>query len=454
MIDFVRPLRTAVLASLFTLLTLAGCGGGGGGGGGDGNSSQAPPPAAAITTQPTDQSAVAGTSVTFTVTATNATGYQWQRSSDGGGSFVDLAGATGASNTTAATTLADNGAQYRVVVSGSAGRVTSNPARLTVNAAATAPAFTTQPASATITAGQNAQFTVATSGSPTPDIQWQLSTDNGANWSNIVGATGPVFDVLNAAQANNGRQFRAVSSNSAGTANSNPAVLTVMASSALTIETETLLPLGVPNQPYSALLTAAGGTPPYFWSTPGASILQSYGVSLNPTTGQISGTPTSAVIINFFVDVSDSSITPQLTQKDFSLRIEAPCDSGLGSATVAGAPNTVEGKFCPQTKVLPGVPTATGLVGVAWLDNQPGPRIFKSIGVQFYAATGEIASVSFNLNDPTRLWTYQCLPGVSINYPTCSGVTLDTTTGTLAFVNTLVGSGTSPPFTLNGTLRY
>lgn len=43
-----------------------------------------------ITAQPTDQNVVVGTSATFTVSASNATGYQWQRSTDGGNTFTDL----------------------------------------------------------------------------------------------------------------------------------------------------------------------------------------------------------------------------------------------------------------------------------------------------------------------------------------------------------------------------
>ena len=212
-------LKRVIMAFVAVAMTavLAACGGGGG-----------VSPAAAISAQPTDQSAVAGTAATFSVTATNATDYQWQRSS-AGSTFVDVAGATSVSHKTGVTTLADSGAQYRVVVSGGGGTVTSSAATLTVTAAAVAPSITTQPTSVTITAGQNAQFTVAASGLPTPTLQWQMSTDNGASFSNITGATSAVFEVLSAAQGNTGRQFRAVASNSAGSVNSGAATLTVNA---------------------------------------------------------------------------------------------------------------------------------------------------------------------------------------------------------------------------------
>jgi hypothetical protein len=89
------------------------------------------PTAPSITTQPSNQSVTAGQQATFTVAAFGTTplSYQWQK----GGS--NISGATSASYTTPATASADSGAQFTVVVSNSAGNITSNPATLTVTAA-------------------------------------------------------------------------------------------------------------------------------------------------------------------------------------------------------------------------------------------------------------------------------------------------------------------------------
>ena len=67
---------------------------------------------------------VAGQTATFTVAAngTSPLSYQWQKSGK------SISGAAGASYTTPATTSADNGATFTVVVSNSSGSVTSNPA--------------------------------------------------------------------------------------------------------------------------------------------------------------------------------------------------------------------------------------------------------------------------------------------------------------------------------------
>ena len=81
-----------------------------------------------ITSQPSSQTVTAGQTATFTVTASGTAplSYQWQKN----GSPV---GTNSASYTTPVTTADDNGAQFTVVVSNSAGSATSNAATLTVN---------------------------------------------------------------------------------------------------------------------------------------------------------------------------------------------------------------------------------------------------------------------------------------------------------------------------------
>src|SRR5438552_1948449 len=82
-----------------------------------------------ITAQPDNQTVSVGQAAAFTVAATGTPplSYQWQK--DG----TTIGGATSSSYTTPATTAADNGAQFRVFVSNSAGSVTSSAATLTVS---------------------------------------------------------------------------------------------------------------------------------------------------------------------------------------------------------------------------------------------------------------------------------------------------------------------------------
>ena len=117
------------------VLTLASCGGGSGktsGGGGGGGST--PPTAPAITTQPANQSVTAPATATFSVVASGTAPltYQWQMNNS------NIAGATSSSYTTPATTSADDGEIFTVVVTNSAGSTTSNMATLSVSTTAMA----------------------------------------------------------------------------------------------------------------------------------------------------------------------------------------------------------------------------------------------------------------------------------------------------------------------------
>ena len=88
-----------------------------------------------ITTHPADQIVTEGEKAEFTVTATG-TGltYQWQQKTNGG-AWTEIADATDATYTIAATTLSMNGYQYRCVVKNSTDTQESTAATLTVQQA-------------------------------------------------------------------------------------------------------------------------------------------------------------------------------------------------------------------------------------------------------------------------------------------------------------------------------
>ncbi|HSC64379.1 MAG TPA: hypothetical protein VLD35_12130, partial [Caldimonas sp.] len=189
--------------------------------------------APAITVQPAAQSVVVPDPASFTVTATGtAPRYQWQRSTDGGATWVDLAGATAATHTTAATATAMNDQRYRVIVANTSGSVVSAAALLTVNATPAVPIFTTQPSSRSVSPGSTATFTVAATGTPAPTLQWQRSTNGGATWTAIATATAVTYDTGAVTAAQNGELYRAVATNGAGSTSSDAATLTVAASGA------------------------------------------------------------------------------------------------------------------------------------------------------------------------------------------------------------------------------
>ncbi|MEQ1590738.1 MAG: hypothetical protein ABL902_10345, partial [Gallionella sp.] len=224
----------------------------------------ATPAAPIFTTQPVSVTIASGQTTSFTVAVSGmpTPTLQWQLSTDSGVTWSNIAGGN-SSPLTIVGTLSDSGRQYRAVATNSISTATSNVATLTVNPAPILPAFTTQPASVSVTEGGNTSFTVAVSGTPTPTLQWQLSTNSGVNWSNIVGETGNILNVVGAALANNDRQFRAVATNSAGSVNSNAATLTVNAAPPPGLPSFTTHPANVTviagqNASFTAVV---GGTP-------------------------------------------------------------------------------------------------------------------------------------------------------------------------------------------------
>ncbi len=177
----------------------------------------AAPAAPAITTQPVNQSVTAGQTATFSVVASGTAplSYQWRKNT------ANIGGATASSYTTPATTSADNGAKFDVVVSNTAGNITSAQATLTVNSAPVAPTISTQPANQTVNAGQTATFSVVASGTAPLTYQWQK------NGVAITGATAASYTTPVTTTADSGELFRVVVSNSAGNVTSNSATLTV-----------------------------------------------------------------------------------------------------------------------------------------------------------------------------------------------------------------------------------
>ena len=126
------------LAAMACMAVLAGCGGGGGGssddagsGSGSGSGGSSTSVTLSVVTQPQSVSVPVGQAATFTVAASGSGELTYQWLANG----IEIAGATAASYTTAATALSDSGTTYSVRVSDSSGSVLSASVTLTVTSA-------------------------------------------------------------------------------------------------------------------------------------------------------------------------------------------------------------------------------------------------------------------------------------------------------------------------------
>jgi hypothetical protein len=168
-----------------------------------------------ITTQPQNQTAVAGQNAAFSVAAIGlgTLSYQW------GFNGTTLTGATN-SALTSTNVQPTNAGSYTVVVSNYEGSVTSVVATLTVNVPA---GIATQPLSQTVVAGQNATFNVAASGTALLSYQWSW------NGTTLSGATNSVLTLTNVQMTKAG-SYMVVVNNNYGSVTSVVATLTTIGS--------------------------------------------------------------------------------------------------------------------------------------------------------------------------------------------------------------------------------
>jgi sugar lactone lactonase YvrE len=298
-----------------------------------------------ISQQPADLRVTEGQPASFTVAASvtpaAALTYQWSRRATPASAFAPIVGATAASYQLATTSLADDGAQFQVLVcAGINGCVTSNAATLSVTALQVqpvAPVFTLQPANTGVTAGQNASFSVTATGSPLPRIEWQsAAAADPNNFTPVVGMAGcprtdpPAAGPSTSAAcivgpltlADNGRRYRAVATNSATSVNSLAATLTVNAAPVAPAITVQPTPQTTTVGGSAVFNVTANGTGrlEYTWTVNGSN-LPSIDSSFN--TGTCSGR----------VTYSNSNATITLTE------LSAGCDGALVGVTVSNGVN-------------------------------------------------------------------------------------------------------------------
>jgi hypothetical protein len=282
--------------------------------------------APSISTQPISQSVTVGQTASFSVIATGTAplSYQWQRSG------VAIAGATSSSYTTPATASSDSGAQFAVVVSNTAGNVTSGAAALTVNAASVAPSISTQPISQSVTVGQTASFTVIATGAAPLSYQWQR---NGAA---IAGATSSSYTTPATTSSDNGAQFTVVVSNTAGNVTSGAAALTVNAASvAPSISTQPISQSVTVGQIASFGVIATGTAPlSYQWRRNGVAIAGATSSSYTTpaTTSSDNGAQFTVVVSNTAGNVTSSAATLTVNGAQIS---PVPASVGFGNVVIA-----------------------------------------------------------------------------------------------------------------------
>ncbi len=242
--------------------------------------------------------AITAVPVAASVSGGPTTTYRWQFSSDDGANYADIDAGANASAATASLSLTDvqpsQAGKYRLkatttytgAVSGATTLTSySDASTVTVTTDALPPSIVTPPANVSILVGGSHTFTVVAGGSTPFSYQWSRSTDGGANYSPISGATGSSYTLSSAILGDTGL-YRVTVTNSQGEATSDPATLTVQQAPVISAQ-----PVGGSIAPGGSLTLAVTATgtpaPTYQWKKNGATIsgATSSSYTLNAATG-------------------------------------------------------------------------------------------------------------------------------------------------------------------------
>jgi Immunoglobulin domain len=295
--------------------------------------------APSITGQPISQNLCPGSPLTLSVTANNATGYQWYLGA------VLIPGATSSSYMIPSAISGDAG-NYTVAVTNGSGSVTSNPATVVVGST-----ITTQPVSLSVYAYQTATFSVAATGISPFTYQWYQ--DVAGTTTAIAGATSSVYTTGSLSTGQSGNQYYATVTDSC------PSSTPLTSSSAtLTVSAGTGTPPTVTTQPVGQTV-AAGDTAIFTAVATGTQPLsyQWYRIPGGGTNPEIAGsTPAAAVLVtnatsaSYTVPAADTATTNDQDQyyvevtNSYGLAVSQSATLAVGNGVqlqITGQPTTV-----------------------------------------------------------------------------------------------------------------
>jgi len=202
--------------------------------------------------------------------------------------------------------------------------------------------------------------------------------------------------------------------------------------------TTSSLPDGTVGAPYSATLTTSGGVPPLTWSILTGSLPA--GLTLNASTGVISGTPTIAGTSNFTVRVTDSN--NETNDKALSIMIYSAVSittSSLPDGTVGVAYNRTVSATGGKTPynwsiISGGLPTGLSLnASTGVISGTPSATGTYNFTIQVQDANSALATqaLSIAIYDPLSITTIALADG----------------TVNVAYSQTLTASGGKTPYT-------
>jgi parallel beta-helix repeat protein len=195
---------------------------------------------------------------------------------------------------------------------------------------------------------------------------------------------------------------------------------------------------GTVQSSYIATLTATGGVPPYTWSTTGGQLPT--GLSVNPSTGTIAGTPVSDGTFSFTTKVQDSSANS--VSASFSLNISP--GAVVGSNSSSWSPSVLRVTWATdfasiaanQINVKTDSRLSVKAAGDGATDDTPAIRA----AIQLAASIGG-GAVYFPASDYKIIVSSDSLKGSPLAVPSRVILRGDNSTASRIFVNNLGAAG-------------
>lgn len=363
---------------------------------------------AQITTQPQNKTICEGQNTSFSVNASGTSNsYQWQVSTDGGTTFTDITGATNPILNLNAANASMNNYQYRVVIgSCSPTPLNSSAAILTVNTAA---GITTQPVNVAACTGNNTSISVVASGT---DIgyQWQVSTNGGASFTNISGATSATLSLTSVSSGMNGNQYHVVVTGTACPSSVTSGNATLSVTSAASISSQPVGQTVCAGTTANFVATATGVNYQWQVSTDG-------GTNFTDITGATSTTlminPTTAAMNNNRYRLAVTSCGPDPVYSDAAiLRVNSP-------ANITTQP-TATPKCAGESITLNVTASGTG-ISYQWQVSTDGGNSFTNVAG---ATTASLVLNNLSLSQSGNIYQVLITPASPCTATTSSSTTV------------------------------
>jgi serine protease len=232
------------------------------------------------------------------------------------------------------------------------------------------------------TAGQSYNQTLAATGGEAP-FAWNLAGGALPPGLTLNASTGVISGTPNAPGT---YDFTAHVTDAASPARTDTQVLSIVVAPEPLEITTTSLPDGTVGQSYNRTLAATGGTPPYDWSWSGDT---PPGLSLNATTGTISGTPTTSGTYSFTAQATDAGV--QSDSQPLTITVAAQPPAPLAITTSSLPEGRRNQPYSATLQATGGTPSYTWSI----ISGSLPP------GLSLSAATGQISGT------PTKKGTFR-----------------------------------------------